>query len=458
MKKSTFLLVLIITFIYSCKKYEINNTLIFSGKIENPTSDTLNILNKNQDLIKFILLNKNNTFRDTLTLPEGYYSLQNGNKITQIYLKPNFDLYLTLNTENYNKSIKFEGKGAEENNYLVQKTLLEQSFSELNYHGYYALLNEIDFLKLTDSLFNVQKKILDENINLDNDFYFIEFKSLEFRKFDKYLSFQGIKRIVTKNKDFEVSENYPNAFLTIDLSNDKLLISPDYLPYVQSYLRKRTREIINKNNENVDYYLEYVKIAKEEIKSNLIKQEILYSIGKWDLYYTKKIDSVFNLIKPALLNAEYLSEVTEKYEKIKNIKKGAISPIFKLKDINGKTIALNKLRGKLVYIDIWATWCSPCIKEIPSLKKLEAYFKGKDIQFVSICISDTEERWKKMVKDKELGGIQLFAPDEKISFLEDYSIQGIPRFILIDKDGKIIDGDAKQPSEPKLQEEIEKYL
>ena len=66
MKKSTLFLIIIIAFIYSCKKNELNNNLIFSGKIENPNSDTLNILNKNQDIIKSIILNKNNTFSDTL--------------------------------------------------------------------------------------------------------------------------------------------------------------------------------------------------------------------------------------------------------------------------------------------------------------------------------------------------------------------------------------------------------
>ncbi len=65
----------------------------------------------------------------------------------------------------------------------------------------------------------------------------------------------------------------------------------------------------------------------------------------------------------------------------------------------------------------------PCLKEISSLKKIEHYFKGKEIYFVSICKSDVKEHWIKMVKEKELGGIQLFAPDNKIPFFEDYAVQ-----------------------------------
>jgi len=63
-----------------------------------------------------------------------------------------------------------------------------------------------------------------------------------------------------------------------------------------------------------------------------------------------------------------------------------------------------------------------------------------------------------MVEDKKLGGIQLFAPNEEISFFKDYSVEGIPTFILIDKNGNIIDGNAKRPSNPELQKEIESHL
>ena len=140
------------------------------------------------------------------------------------------------------------------------------------------------------------------------------------------------------------------------------------------------------------------------------------------------------------------------------IEKGAISPNFELDDINGYMVSLNSLKGKVVYIDIWATWCIPCINEVPSLQKMEEHFKGKDIAFVSICIKDREKLWKKMVKEKGFTGIQVFDEKGDSSFIEQYGVASIPRFILIDKEGKIIDANALPPSDPKLQEQIAKYL
>ncbi len=458
MKKTTFLIIVITLIFISCKKETSKDYVILSGKIENPNSDSLSILNRNQDLVKVIYLKKDSTFRDTLNVTEGYYNLSDGIENTQIYLKPKFDLNLYINAKKFDESIVYKGIGSNENNYLAKKFLLEESFGKLGYYGYYAKLNENDFLKLTDSLYNVQVNLLNNYPNLDTNFIFIESKSLEFKKLDKYSSFEGMKRFVTGDNNFKVSENYPNPFINVDLSNEKLLISPNYLFYIQSYLRNLTNKNINKDDKNVDYSLQYVKTIKKEVHNNKIKEELLYVVGKRNLNYTNKLDSVYNEILPFLTNQKYLNVVTEKYKKLKKIEKGAISPIFELKDIDGNLVTLTQLKGKLVYIDIWATWCMPCIKEIPSLKKLEKDFVGKDIEFVSICKSDSKERWIKMVKEKKLGGIQLFAEDENISFFKDYSVEGIPRFILIDKDGKIIDANAKRPSNPELKKEIESYL
>lgn len=146
---------------------------------------------------------------------------------------------------------------------------------------------------------------------------------------------------------------------------------------------------------------------------------------------------------------------------------GSISPTFDdYENFNGKTTSLKDLKGSYVYIDVWATWCGPCKVEIPSLKKLENEFHGKNISFVSISIDDAKRhagsmeqahgKWKKMVEEEELGGIQLFAPDGwKSDFIEAYKIRGIPRFILVDPEGKIVSASAPRPSSKTLIELFE---
>ena len=145
-------------------------------------------------------------------------------------------------------------------------------------------------------------------------------------------------------------------------------------------------------------------------------------------------------------------------KKLKALSKGSPSPKFVNYENNaGGKISLDDLKGKYLYLDIWATWCGPCIAEIPSLKKLEKEFHGKNIEFVSISIDRMKdhEKWKKMIVDKELKGIQLFADNNWDSqFIKDYLIKGIPRFILIDPQGNIINANAPRPSDEKLVETL----
>ncbi|MBC7525503.1 MAG: TlpA family protein disulfide reductase [Flavobacterium sp.] len=137
------------------------------------------------------------------------------------------------------------------------------------------------------------------------------------------------------------------------------------------------------------------------------------------------------------------------------------APQFDYVNVEGAKVKLESLLGKYVYIDVWATWCGPCRAEIPSLKKVEEKYEGKNIQFVSISVDVDKdlEKWKTFVKDKKLGGIQLFADKNWMSdFIQAFKINSIPRFLLIDPAGMVVDADAARPSDPKLVEKLDSLL
>ena len=140
---------------------------------------------------------------------------------------------------------------------------------------------------------------------------------------------------------------------------------------------------------------------------------------------------------------------------------GKPSPVFAYENFKGGSTKLEDFKGKYVYIDVWATWCGPCRQEIPFLQKVEEKYHGKNIVFTSISVdvAKDHEKWKKMVGEKALGGVQLFADkDWKSDFIQAYGINSIPRFILIDPKGNVVDADAKRPSDPALQEQLDKLL
>lgn len=118
--------------------------------------------------------------------------------------------------------------------------------------------------------------------------------------------------------------------------------------------------------------------------------------------------------------------------------------------------SLGDYKGKYVYIDVWATWCGPCIAEQPALEKLEEHYQdNQDIVFLGVSIDNDKAAWEKMVTEKALKGVQLLATNGFDSDLnKDYNISGIPRFILVDKNGNLISACAERPSSKTLQRQL----
>ena len=130
---------------------------------------------------------------------------------------------------------------------------------------------------------------------------------------------------------------------------------------------------------------------------------------------------------------EKFNALCTKWEKLRSGNPSAAS--FSYPDINGKTVSLADLKGKYIYIDVWATWCGPCRGELPALKELEEKYAGKDIHFVSLSCDKNKKAWENMVTKDQLKGIQLHMGTDR-TFMDAYLINGIPRFILLDRDGK----------------------
>jgi len=173
------------------------------------------------------------------------------------------------------------------------------------------------------------------------------------------------------------------------------------------------------------------------------------------------LDSINWAVQNYMTDKDFKEKIAQKTDVCKNVSKGHLSPSFSYKDIDGNTVSLSDFKGKLVYIDVWATWCAPCRREIPFLKKMAKAYEGKAIEFVSISVDNKSayDKWKKMVKSQTDNWHQLFADKSWNSdFTRAYMINSIPRFILIDKEGKIVSPDATRPSNPVTSKMIDDLL
>lgn len=153
-------------------------------------------------------------------------------------------------------------------------------------------------------------------------------------------------------------------------------------------------------------------------------------------------------------NANYLSVLESKYLDLKQqdiasahfitIKGNIVS----LKDI------LSKNKGKALYIDFWASWCSPCIGEMPASEKLRQRFTGKDIVFVYISIDKDKDKWIKAAQKLNLTENSYVLSAENNPLIEKLSVKSIPRYIIVDKNNSVLDQNALRPSDPKIASDL----
>lgn len=203
----------------------------------------------------------------------------------------------------------------------------------------------------------------------------------------------------------------------------------------------------------------YNKIPLGFIKNHLTYQYTLYALRM--VTNPQKIDSLYSDFAGRKENSEKKAEIDQVYHNIILSRPNSPAPDFSYYDVNGKLIRLNELRGKYVYIDIWATWCIPCKAEIPFLSKLESDYSNKNITFLSLSVdkSSDKEKWVNYVNTKKLGGIQVIADkDFNSDFIRKFNVESIPRFILIDPDGKIVFANASRPSNPNLRSLFDQLL
>ncbi len=445
-KNIVVLLLLILSFSFYAQTKE--TSLTFS--IKNKKSNFIVLRNNYWEPIDTIQLSNK---KINLRIKEGYYFFSYGENFTHIFLKPQDNIEISFDTKNFQTSLCYSGKGEKENNYLADKDRLTNSIpSKKKFYSFYATLNEVAFLKQTDSIDQAYQKLFTQKRGfLSKEFNYLELNSIKIENAIRLAQFQNQKRFVTNNQEYVVSKEYPNPFKNVPLNKPELLNTYRYRDLVHDYFNTRAMSKTNNNNSG-DFYIQYLlDLSNSKFHPKIIDELGLY-ISEYGFSFSKNASLFYETYLSYATTNKYITEFKKLYQK-KNTEKGKMPPEFKFKGIDKKTYTLNDFKGKYIYIDVWASWCSPCIKEIPYLQKLEKEF-GEKVHFVSIAWNDTPKNWNNFIKSKNLKGFQLFGEKDS-AFFKFFNIESIPRFILLDKEGNIIESKAKPPSFPQLKKQLE---
>lgn len=134
--------------------------------------------------------------------------------------------------------------------------------------------------------------------------------------------------------------------------------------------------------------------------------------------------------------------------------------LIKMEDLPVKDLLddiISKNKGKVIYIDCWATWCSPCLGEMPNSKALMKEFKGKDVAFVFLCLNSQEDVWRSTIDSLKIEGQHYFLSKKQSNDLRLLlKIQGIPYYILYNKDASMVEQPTLRPK--MMKDKIDKLL
>ena len=361
-------------------------------------------------------------------------------ELRRLYLEPGKEINISIE----NNKIVFGGENSKINEYLNTRKI--KRFSSTKDTSPEELFSGVES-SIADNIKNLNSWGLDKN--------FVKFEKENIR----YIALQEINSYSRARynsklyKDYQFSESFFKK-LESYLSNDAYLMN---IVVYRSFIRNALQTLVTGNNYKDVNYLDITfgvcdyaatNFTNPKLVEHVIHRYGMHHVGALGTYGTEKIVSLY---KSNVKDPDHKKEFWDLYNKMSKISKGEKSVPFNYKDINGKAVKLEDLKGKYIYIDLWATWCTPCVAEIPYLQKLEKEFHGKNIYFVSISSDQNTEKWEKKVRKDNLGGIQLIMGEDK-SFKKAYQISGIPRFILLDPDGRIVEANCTRPSNPKTRE------
>ena len=455
MKKT--LLLLSSLAIIACKKEAPVDYSIVSGKITNKEKGEFTINSMDRTLNDPIEVAEDGTFSDTLRVKEGTYVLYDGTNPVFIHIKNGDNLVVNYDAKDFQNSLSISGEGSEISNYLLKKEAIKRDFAvgpEL------YKLDEAEYKSKLAELEKAQEEALNAAQGVSDAFKTKEKRNLNYFSLARLRDYEPAHGYYAQKQGFKASEGFMDELNDLDYTNEEdFLFSPEYKSLVTNHYRKEAVELTKKDS-TLNRDEAYTEVLKA-ISSETIRNSLLFENANMGITYAENLEGFYNSFMENSTNEEHKEKITESYNKLKKVAKGSPSPKFvNYENYAGGKTSLDDLKGKYVYVDVWATWCGPCKAEIPFLKEVEEKYHGKNIEFVSISIdrSRDHEKWKKMVEEKELGGTQLFADNDwNSSFVKGYLIQGIPRFILIDTEGNIINSNAPRPSDPKLIDLFNEY-
>ncbi len=426
---------------------------VFKIHIQDPNQAYLRL--KSYGVYKELFLDDAGDLTDTLKgISESYFMFSDKRNGAGFYVKPGSQIKVNLDTKDFIKTINYTGDLANENNYLRDYFLLNRKLSRVNSIQHLAYLPEKQFVKTIDSIKKLRWQLLqdyDRAKPLDKHFKYLEEKRIFYEWANRLETYEDYRRFAIDDTTFQVSSPYYDFRKKLDMNDENLIIVPSYHYYLENFYQKKANELAK--NDSIDVYVAYLNEVGKKVKNPVIKERLLYAYALQNLAKTDDINNFYETFKKHAVDSLHLAKIRSNYTELNRLNPGQPAPEFELVDPNGEIVKLSDLKGNYVYIDVWATWCNPCMAEMPYLEKLKEKYKDAKLVFVGINVNDFKTDWLNYLKANNPKGVQLYAGNNP-EFMDLCQVKSVPKSILINPYGKISTANAPRPSETELIERL----
>lgn len=199
----------------------------------------------------------------------------------------------------------------------------------------------------------------------------------------------------------------------------------------------------------------YPSAVKSYLFADILQELIATSVPKNFTQYLNKYIADYP-------ESPYYEDIMKKYNKILKLTTDEKAPEIIVQNIiTQEKELLSTYTGKTIYLDFWATWCGPCIKELPAFTKLKTDFQDrKDVVFLKVSVDQDLEKWKAFEEEKDAANKESFvlSPTTRNSAMDNYALHAVPRYIIIGKDGNILNTNAPMPSSANIKQVLADIL
>ncbi len=265
-----------------------------------------------------------------------------------------------------------------------------------------------------------------------------------------------------KVADFKLPASYFQFLRAKNFHDPKLALSSSYPALMHEFSMHVSRQYWNQPNQTENEVGAFLALPRGMMRDVMLcdmlhQKAMIKQVDALQPYQKRLEQSISNADLKAIFNHDYQEALQQQAN---NAPTGVVAPNAPKttgeKVLDGLT---GKYRGRVVYIDFWATWCGPCLAEMPASSALQRRYAGKDVVFLYLASQSPEKTWKTtLARLNQPGDHVLLNDDDYTAIAQKFLINAIPRYFLIDKSGRVADHQARRPSDGALHQDIDRLL